>query len=77
MKENVFGFEVSVNDIVAMHILDSRAYLPNVLFHSLLGHLSIGLKVLIQIFAEARLKNQVNLSLVNKKVVQLDDIGMI
>lgn len=41
MKQNVFRFEISVNDIVFVHVFDCIADLLNILFDLLFGHFSI------------------------------------
>ena len=57
MEQNIFRFEISVDNVVFVHILNSCANLSNVLFHCPLGDFSILLQVLIQVLAQARLKD--------------------
>ena len=47
MQENVFRFEISVDNIVVMHVLNCGANLSNVFFHCFLGHSSFFFQVLV------------------------------
>lgn len=60
MEENILRFEVSVYDIIFVHVLDCCANLSNVLSYNLFRHFSVLFQFLIEVIAKTGLKNQVS-----------------
>lgn len=77
MEENVFRFEVAVQDIVLVHILHSKTDLPHVFSHSSLRKSTNFLKVVVEIFAKTRLKDQISAIIINKEVIELNDVRVV
>lgn len=77
MKENVFRFEIAVQHIIFMHVLNSKTNLPHVFPHSPLRKPANFLKIMIKILPKTRLKDQISAILIDKEVIQPDDVRMV
>jgi len=60
MEQDVLRLEISVNDVVIVHVLNSCANLPDILLGCFLRNSTIFLQILIKIFAQARLQDQIS-----------------
>lgn len=69
MEQDVFWFEVTVDDVVVMHVFNCSADLPDVLFYCLLVHSTVLLQILVEILTETGLHNQIGRVLVDEEVV--------
>jgi len=77
MQEYVFGLEVSVDHVVLVHVLDSRADLLDPLPHQLLTGSPVLLQVAVEVAPEAGLKHQVGRFLIHEEVIDSDDAGVV
>lgn len=77
MQEYVLGFDVSVDDVVIMHELDSMTDLPDHIFGFVFSETPLFLERGISIASTARLQNQIQKFLITEKSIELDDIRMV
>lgn len=77
--QNILGFDVPVNDVQFMDILDCHDHLRDVLRScGLLKPLSLGLhQSLVELSLFGVLQHEVNRKLVLKMIVKFDDVGMV
>ena len=77
MEEDVFGFEVSVQNIVVVHVLNSVADLLDDAFNFLLREPALEFQILVEAAGRAELHEKVETGLVGEEGVQLDDVGVV
>ncbi len=75
MNENVIGFDISMNDVLDVHELESLANLFNETGHLSLGHF-LSVKSLCQTAIAHILHHQINEFLIVKKAVQVSYVTM-
>lgn len=78
MEEDVFGLDVPVQDVLAVHVLHGLADLPHDLLHCLLIQAApLHLQGVVEVFAEAGLEEEVDVVLVDMVLVQFDDVWVV
>jgi len=77
MVDNVFRFEIAMNDFVLVHVVQSSADL----LHDILGHIlwdfSLFLQEVVQLSWKAELKHQVDIVLVGEEGEHFDNVGVV
>jgi hypothetical protein len=77
VKEDVFRFEVAVDDVVYVHVLNCLANLPDVLSDHFLRHLTGFLQVLVKILSQTGLEHKTGTFLIDEEVIEFDDVGVV
>lgn len=76
-NENVFGFNVSVNNFVIVEIVDTAQYLPDNNSCVLFNKLAPLLHLVKEVTAETMSNNQIQALFILVVLVKLDNVGMV
>lgn len=77
MVKNVLGFQIPMDNMVFMDVVDALANLPDYHFSQVLFHWLVLFKKIIQLAWPTKLQNQVDMSGVSEKRIQFNNIGMV
>lgn len=77
MEKNVFWFDIPMNNITIMHKLDSMANLPNYSSYNFLAKPPLFSQRSVYISSTTGFQNEVQMILVMKKGIKLDNVGVI
>ena len=77
MQQDVLGLEVSVQDIVLMHMLYPLANLLDIFSHYLLRESANFLQILIKVLTQTGLKDEIGSLFINEEVIEVDNMRVI
>lgn len=77
VQKDVLRLKIAMQDIISMHVLNSLANLLNIFSHNFFRKFTDFFQILIQIFAQTRLKDKICCLLINKKVVKMNYMRMV
>ena len=77
MDENVFGFDVSVDDVVVVHELYGVADVFGEVFSFLLNEASFFFEVVVEVASGAVLEYEVDVCVIVKEGVELHYVGVV
>lgn len=77
MKQNVLGFQISMYDVVIMHVLNCMADLLDYISDFLFAKPALGSKMLVEASGRAEFHYEIEMVLVCENRVELDDVGVI
>jgi hypothetical protein len=77
MKKNILRFEISVQDVIVMHVFNSIAHLLDHQSNLILIKSANCLQARVQVSRKAKLHEKIKVIIFNKDRVELDDVRMI
>jgi hypothetical protein len=77
VKNNILWFDVSMNDLIRMQLIDSRYNLPHNMSNFKLRHGHTSMQMLIELSSESDLKNNINIFIILKKPIHFNNIRVI
>jgi len=77
MKENILRFQISMQNIVIMHILNSMTDLLHNISYLLLSESPLQLEVLVEGAGWAEFHQKIEAAFICKYGIELDDVGVI
>ena len=76
MEDDVLGFEVSVDDLIFVHVIEGFEALLDDVFGKGFGKFAFFFQVVVELAGVTQFKHEVDEFVVAEKCVQLDDVGM-
>ena len=77
MKKNIFGFDVTVKDVMLVHVLNCSTDLSDDVLHCPLVDFHLVLEFLEEVATHTRLQYHVGTLLIHEEMVELADIGVV
>lgn len=77
MKKDILRFQVSMDNVVIVHIFNRMTDLSNDIFDFIFWEATIDFKLWVEIGRMTEFEHKIDISIFNKDAVELDDVGMI